>query len=132
MLSRAAFAAAAYETDEPIGFIMMLKPTKINSLFVHPSRVRQGIGAALWVSARTFLRHNHPTITAVELNSSSHAYHFYRALGFVQTADEQIKDGARFMPFSISLATPIDSPQNAAEVPFPSTSVAPFPSLKAR
>jgi GNAT superfamily N-acetyltransferase len=105
MLNRATFAAAAFDTDVPIGFVMMLAPTKINSLFVHPTRLRQGIGKALWHRARAFVQHNHPETSAIELKSSSHAYQFYRALGFVPTADEQLQNGARFMPFSISLAT---------------------------
>jgi GNAT superfamily N-acetyltransferase len=106
MLRRATFAAVAFDTDTPIGFVMMLTPTKINSLFVHPTRLRQGIGKALWLRARAFVQHNHPETSAIELKSSPHAYQFYRALGFVPTADEQLKDGARFVPFSFRISCP--------------------------
>lgn len=64
-------------------------------LFVHPSRLRQGIATKLWEYARTRLEAEFPEARTVELNSTRYAVEFYRAAGFVPISAEFRRGGAR-------------------------------------
>jgi ribosomal protein S18 acetylase RimI-like enzyme len=52
-------------------------------LFVHPQHLRQGIGRALWESARTHIESALPQTKTVELNATPYSVAFYQSLGFV-------------------------------------------------
>lgn len=78
-----------------VGFLLMPTPILLGMLFVHPSRLRQGIGTRLWECARTRLESEFPEARTVELNSTPYAVDFYRALGFVPIFAEYARGRAR-------------------------------------
>lgn len=78
----AAFASVAVSESEPVGFILMTKPTLLAMLFVHPKHLRRGVGTLLWNAARAHVEANFPDAKTVELNSSPYAVQAYRRLGF--------------------------------------------------
>lgn len=94
-IAAAAYAAGAFSAAQIVGFLLMPTPTLLGMLFVHPSRLRQGIGSRLWECARTRLESEFPEARTVELNSTPYAVEFYRALGFVRISAEFTRGGAR-------------------------------------
>jgi GNAT superfamily N-acetyltransferase len=73
----------------------MPTPTLLGMLFVHPTRLRQGIGTELWKFARSRLESEFKEVRTVELNSTPCAVEFYRALGFVPISAEFVPGGSR-------------------------------------
>ncbi|MGA7538958.1 MAG: GNAT family N-acetyltransferase [Steroidobacteraceae bacterium] len=94
-IAAASYSVGAFRADHLLGFLLMPKPTLLGMLFVHPSSLRQGIGTALWESARSRLESRCPEVKTVELNSTPFAVDFYRSLGFVPLSAEFTREGAR-------------------------------------
>ena len=94
-ISAAAYAIGAFFGDQIVGFLLMPVPTRLGMLFVHPSRLRQGIGTKLWESARTQLESEFPEVRTVELNATPYSVEFYRATGYVPISAQFIRSGAR-------------------------------------
>jgi GNAT superfamily N-acetyltransferase len=94
-IEAAAYAAGAFSGEQVVGFLLMPTPTLLGMLFVHPSRLRQGIATRLWECARTRLESQFPQARTVELNSTPSAVGFYRARGFVPISAEFVRGGAR-------------------------------------
>ena len=94
-LEQPAFAAIEGEVDEPIGFVLMPRPTLLSLLFVHPEHLRKGVARGLWEAARGHVEAMYPEAKTVELNSTSYAFGAYRALGFVPISTEFVRRGCR-------------------------------------
>jgi GNAT superfamily N-acetyltransferase len=90
-----AFAAVENESDEPIGFLLMPRPSLLSLLFVHPAHLRKGVAGHLWEAARSHIEATHPETRTVELNSTPYAFRAYRALGFVPISTEFVRRGCR-------------------------------------
>lgn len=94
-LESCAYAAAAFDADSMLGFILMPQPAFVRMLFVRPDCMRKGVGRALWEAARAHIEHGFPKVATVELNSSLHAVGFYRRLGFAALSAPYLRDGSR-------------------------------------
>jgi ribosomal protein S18 acetylase RimI-like enzyme len=94
-LESPAFSAGTFSGAELIGLIVMPKPTVLSMLFVHPGRLRQGIGRHLWEQARAHIEATYPAAKTVELNSTPYALGFYRSLGFTPLSAEFRLNGCR-------------------------------------
>lgn len=94
-LRAAAYAAGAFAGERMVGFLLMPTPSLLGMLFVHPERLRQGIGTKLWESARERVEAAFPAVKTVELNTTPCALEFYRTIGFVPISAEFSRDGAR-------------------------------------
>lgn len=71
-----------------IGVVLISKYEKINLLFVHPAKQREGIGTSLLESALEVCRHAGRS-NNVTLNASDHAVPFYRKYGFIPNGQAQ-------------------------------------------
>ena len=94
-LQQPAFAAVENEGEEPIGFLLMPKPSLLSLLFVHPGHLRKGVAGRLWEAARGHIELTYPETRTVELNSTPYALRAYRALGFVPISTEFVRRGCR-------------------------------------
>jgi len=95
-LEQPAFAAIESERGgEPIGFILMPRPSLVSLLFVHPAHLRKGVARRLWEAARGHIEAAYPETKTVELNSTPYALSAYRALGFVPISTEFARRGCR-------------------------------------
>jgi GNAT superfamily N-acetyltransferase len=94
-LQQPAFAAIESDGEDPIGFLLMPKPSLLSLLFVHPNYLRQGVAGRLWEAARAHIETSHPETKTVELNSTPYAFRAYRALGFVPISTEFVRNGCR-------------------------------------
>ena len=94
-LQSPAYAAVAQVSDSLVGFVLMTNPSLLGMLFVHPQHLRQGIGRALWESARAHIESAFPQERTVELNATPHSVAFYQSLGFVPISTEFELKGAR-------------------------------------
>jgi predicted GNAT family N-acyltransferase len=94
-ISAAACAIGAFSGERIIGFLFMPIPERLGMLFVHPSRLREGIATKLWECARTRLQCEFPEVRTVELNATPYAVEFYRAVGFVPISTQFLRGGAR-------------------------------------
>lgn len=95
MMATGSYAAAAFEDEEPVGFLLMPRPSLLAMLFVDPAHLRRGIARALWESARTHLELHHPETRTVELNATPYAFEAYRHLGFYPISEPFFTDGCR-------------------------------------
>ena len=95
-IATAAYAAAAFDGAEVLGFLHRRKPIVVSTLFVHPQWVRRGIASGLWESARNHVETTFPEVTTVELNATPNAIPFYLAVGFMPLSGEITASGYRF------------------------------------
>jgi GNAT superfamily N-acetyltransferase len=79
--------------DQLAGVLATRGNSHIALFFVDPCFQRQGIGRALFLTARKACNTDVMTV-----NSSPYAVEIYRRLGFTPISDEQEKDGIRFTP----------------------------------
>lgn len=89
------FAAGAFSDGGITGVILMPSPSLLGLLFVHPRRLRLGIGQALWESARAHIETRFPEVNTVELNATPYAVRFYKSVGFVPISSEFEREGQR-------------------------------------
>lgn len=87
-ISSSVVALVATSEARPVGFLLMPSPRLLALLFVHPTCLRNGIGAKLWEHARSTIETYHPEVQTVELNATPNSVLFYRALGFVPISKE--------------------------------------------
>jgi GNAT superfamily N-acetyltransferase len=66
--------------------------------FVKKEYHGKGVGRAMFRYTLNAIRERHPDLAAITVNSSPYARGIYRKLGFVETADEQLKNGIRYYP----------------------------------
>jgi GNAT superfamily N-acetyltransferase len=83
-----------------LGFIAVRDHAHLFHMFVDKRHHRQGIARALWEVARQFaLEAGNPGLFTV--NSSNYALPVYKAMGFVQTAPMQCKNGIFYNPMQL-------------------------------
>jgi acyl-CoA thioesterase len=94
-LGQCSFAAAAFEGDRMVGFLLMPAPSLLGMVFVRPADLRRGIGRLLWNHARRDVEARHPDVRTIELNSTPCALAFYRSIGFMPISREFAREGCR-------------------------------------
>jgi GNAT superfamily N-acetyltransferase len=94
-LQSPAYSAVAQRETCMVGFLLMSNPSLLGMLFVHPQCLRQGIGRALWESARTHIESAFPQTKTVEVNATPYSVAFYQSLGFVPISAEFRLKGTR-------------------------------------
>jgi GNAT superfamily N-acetyltransferase len=94
-ITSAAFSAAAFLVKQPVGFVLLPRPSLLGMLFVHPEHLRRGIAKELWELARAHVEAHHPETRTIELNATSVALAAYRKLGFFPISEEFIFEGSR-------------------------------------
>lgn len=77
------------------GFLLMRAPERLDMLFVAPGLTGQGMGRALWETARERLAAEFPALRTVELNATDHALPAYRRFGFAPLSGRFDQAGAR-------------------------------------
>lgn len=89
----------AFEGETLMGVIAMRDVSHISLFFVREEHHRKGVGRALFEHAALECG-----IKRITVNSSPYAVPVYRALGFSQTAGEQLQDGIRYTPMEYEAA----------------------------
>ena len=83
-----------------LGFIAVREHKHLFHMFVDKQHHRQGIASALWaVARRAAIEAGNPGLFTV--NSSNYALPVYKAMGFVQTAPMQFKNGLYYNPMEL-------------------------------
>lgn len=83
-----------------LGFIAVREKKHLFHMFVDKRHHRQGIARALWAVARQCaIEAGNPGVFTV--NSSNYALPVYKAMGFVQTAPMQFKNGLYYNPMQL-------------------------------
>lgn len=91
------------ETDgKLVGMIEIRTCNHIALLFVDADYHRRGLATALFARALDECRERAGNLKEFSVNSSPYAIPFYRAVGFRETAPEQIVNGLRFTPMVLS------------------------------
>jgi len=93
---------AYYQGDEILGVIEIMETSHIALLFVDKAFHGKGIARQLFQTALEAIKQNRG-VTHITVNSSNYAAKVYEQLGFVQTGDQQEKDGIVFIPFRLTL-----------------------------
>lgn len=83
----------AFAGAELVGVLAMRPPRHISLFFVRADCHRQGVGRSLFDAMQRY--YARPDFT---VNAAPYALEFYRHLGFVPTASEQITRGIRYTP----------------------------------
>ncbi len=86
--------------DRLIGAVALRDGTHISLLFVEAAWHRRGIGSALVNWAVQRMSAGRRTSFDMTVNASPYARAFYEKVGFCATAEEQEKDGIRFIPMT--------------------------------
>lgn len=100
VLSGMLVVGGCYWEDRLIGAIALRDGTHISLLFVEAAWHRRGIGTALVEWAVKRMLTGRRASFDVTVNASSYAQAFYEHAGFYATAEEQEKDGIRFIPMT--------------------------------
>lgn len=91
----------AFVSNKLVGVLAMRGPAHISLLFVDPKVHRRGIARALFEQAiKETPRGEHRVIT---VNSSPYGVSFYKRIGFVPQAAEQVINGMRITPMQLDL-----------------------------
>ena len=83
---------------ELVGMADLREHKHLALFFVKTGLHGKGIGKRLLEQVIGECRKDNPDIEALTVNSSLGAQPVYRKLGFVQTDEEQLKNGIRFVP----------------------------------
>jgi GNAT superfamily N-acetyltransferase len=94
-IESAVYAAAAFASAAPVGFVLLPRPTLLGMLFVHPQHLRRGVARELWELARAHVEAKYPEARTIELNATPVAVPAYRALGFYPISEEFCYEGCR-------------------------------------
>ena len=92
---------AYYQGDQILGVIATQGTSHISLMFVDKAHHRQGIAKKLFQTVLEELRARN--MEQITVNSSPHAIKAYEYLGFVQTQEQQEKDGILFVPMMYAL-----------------------------
>jgi len=85
-----------------IGIIAMRDNSHIALLFVKKTYQRKGIARRLVQQGVAICRQNNPALNIVTVNASPNAVTAYEHIGFRKVAEEQEKNGIRFIPMELS------------------------------
>ena len=94
---------ACFQNDEIIGVIATRDKTHIALMFVGKRYHRKGIARQMFQTVLNEVRRQQPNAAQITVNSSPFAVPVYERLGFVQTAEQQEKDGIIFVPMCYNL-----------------------------
>ncbi len=93
-----------YENNQLIGVIGTRDRFHISLMFVDKNHHHQGIARALFDTVLADLKSQQPGKPFVmTVNSSPYAVAVYRRFGFVDTAEEQVNKGIRFVPMKLTV-----------------------------
>jgi GNAT superfamily N-acetyltransferase len=81
-----------------IGMIDVRDNNHICLFFVDKKFQKEGVGRKLLEQALSKCISQAPEIRSIDINSSTFAVNAYERLGFVQTQEEQLANGIRFVP----------------------------------
>ena len=88
---------AYYQDEEILGVIATQNTSHISLMFVDKTHHGQGIAKELFQAVLEDLKEDQ-NLTQITVNSSPYAVKVYERLGFVQTQEQQEKDGILFIP----------------------------------
>lgn len=94
-IASSTYVCGAFSSNTIVGLVLMPSPTLLGMLFVHPERLRNGVGRGLWESARAHIEAHFPATQTVELNATPNSLPFYSTVGFVPISAEHVYKGCR-------------------------------------
>ncbi len=97
------FLLVARDEERVVGVIETRDSSHISLMFVEKEYHNKAISRELFRLARERCLKNKPGIENITVNSSPYAVPVYEKLGFEATAEEQVKNGIRFVPMSIRI-----------------------------
>lgn len=98
-----------FSEEELVGMLALRDQNHISMFFVKTEYHRKKVGRQLFQSCLNYVSTNseHHVIT---VNSSPYGVGFYHKLGFVDTGEEQERDGIRFTPMEYRLLVRVLDP----------------------
>lgn len=90
------------DRDNIIGVVATRNESHIAMLFVDKEYHKNGIARKLVEDIIRIIKQNNLKLEKVTVNSSPYAEGFYKKLGFINTDQEQEKDGIKFIPMELS------------------------------
>jgi GNAT superfamily N-acetyltransferase len=102
-LNADSFILAAEIDDEMVGIIGVRDWDHIFLLFVKGEHQGRGIASSLLAEALKMCKRSNPNLEVMTVNSSPNAVEAYRRMGFVQTDEEQLENGIRFVPMVLDV-----------------------------
>jgi ribosomal protein S18 acetylase RimI-like enzyme len=91
-----------YEEGQIVGVISVCDLYHISLLFVSEEFQKRGIAKKLYKNVVEFLTESQQSRRfEITVNSSPYAVEIYKKLGFVQSGEEQEKNGIRFTPLTV-------------------------------
>ena len=75
-------------------------------LFVEGECQRQGVGRRLIGAATEYALSHQPPAQILTVAATPNALEAYLNLGFIQTGEEQMQNGSRFIPMELRITTP--------------------------
>lgn len=97
------FVLIAALHNEIIGIIEIRENNHIALFFVAPEHQRKGVGRELLKKAVHAGIVSNPELTEITVNASPNAVSAYRALGFIEMAEEKTSHGIRFVQMSLEV-----------------------------
>ena len=85
-----------------VGMIAMRDTRHIALLFVEKAYQRKGIARRLVQQGAATCRKHNPTLSKITVNASPNAVSAYEHIGFRAVAEEQEKNGIRFIPMELT------------------------------
>ena len=103
-LSSNSFILVAESDVEMASVIAVRDWSHVYLLFVKGDQQGKGIARLLLAEAVRRCQQAKPDLTEVTVNSSPNAVEAYRRMGFVQTSEEQLTNGIRYVPMVLDLS----------------------------
>lgn len=99
------FMLSAEIDGEMVGVIAIRDWEHVSLLFVKDEHQHEGVGSSLLVEAVKICQRANPSLERVTVNSSPNAVGAYRRMGFLQTEEEQLVKGIRFVPMVLDASS---------------------------
>jgi GNAT superfamily N-acetyltransferase len=98
------FILVAEIDGEMVGVIGVRDWSHVFLLFVKSNHQRKGIARLLLLEALKRCKKAKPDLEKITVNSSPNAMGTYRRMGFIQTSEEQLANGIRYIPMVLHLS----------------------------
>jgi GNAT superfamily N-acetyltransferase len=98
------FFLAAEIGAEMVGVIAVRDWSHVSMLFVKSDHQGKGIARLLFAEALKRCQAARLDLAKITVNSSPNAVGAYRRMGFVQTSEEQLANGVRYVPMVLDLS----------------------------
>jgi GNAT superfamily N-acetyltransferase len=95
---------AAEISGEIVGVIGVRDWSHVFLLFVRGDRQGKGIAKSLLAEALQLCKTVKPDLAKITVNSSPNAVGAYRRMGFVPMSEEQLTNGIRYVPMTLTLS----------------------------